>query len=325
MSQTIDALTPATSPTYVQKTDIFPIQRAGYTYSAFINYGTGPNCTIQLDNTAAMPAVNADTTTVTNPVTSDRTTLLEALADINDTFTLPWGISQGGTGATTQQGALDNLAGAVTNHFFICGNGTHVTYRAIIASDIPTLNQNTTGNAATATNATNATTATNIAGGATESIPVQSGTGTTGMLATANDSLLSTDNTGVVSWIPKSSVIIPSKTAFTPIDTSAGGLTFASSAGFYSKIGNLVFVQINITYPSTADTNIAMIGVLPFTASAAGTFGVLNGADNGGSVICAIIPSGSTSMGIYLSSSLATVTNIQLSGLQVTLSGYYFI
>jgi hypothetical protein len=57
----------------------------------------------------------------------------------------------GGTGATTQQGALDAIAGAVTSGQYLKGNGTHVTMSAIQASDVPTLNQNTTGSAASLT------------------------------------------------------------------------------------------------------------------------------------------------------------------------------
>ena len=60
-------------------------------------------------------------------------------------------IANGGTGATTRQEAMDALAGAVTSGQYLRGNGTDVVMSAIQAADVPTLNQNTTGNAATAT------------------------------------------------------------------------------------------------------------------------------------------------------------------------------
>ena len=60
-------------------------------------------------------------------------------------------IANGGTGATTQQAALDAIAGAVTSGLVLRGNGTHVTLAALQASDVPTLNQNTTGTAANVT------------------------------------------------------------------------------------------------------------------------------------------------------------------------------
>ncbi len=74
------------------------------------------------------------------------------------TSDLPLSLANGGTGQITQQAALDALAGAVTSGDYLRGNGTHVQLAAIQAGDVPTLNQSTTGNAATATN---------LAGGAT--------------------------------------------------------------------------------------------------------------------------------------------------------------
>lgn len=61
-------------------------------------------------------------------------------------------IGNGGTGQTTQQAAINTLAGAVTSGLYLRGGGTNVTMAAIQAADVPTLNQATTGNAATATN-----------------------------------------------------------------------------------------------------------------------------------------------------------------------------
>lgn len=61
------------------------------------------------------------------------------------------GLANGGTGATTQQGALNAIAGAVMAGLFLRGNGTNVTLSAIQVSDVPTLNQNTTGTASNVT------------------------------------------------------------------------------------------------------------------------------------------------------------------------------
>jgi hypothetical protein len=74
-------------------------------------------------------------------------------------------IANGGTGATTQQAAINALAGAVTSAQFLRGNGSNVQMSAIQAGDVPTLNQNTSGSSASCTG--NAATATNLAGGAT--------------------------------------------------------------------------------------------------------------------------------------------------------------
>ena len=61
------------------------------------------------------------------------------------TGTLP--LSNGGTGTTTAQLAINSLAGAVTSGSYLRGNGTNVVMAAIQAADVPTLNQNTTGTA----------------------------------------------------------------------------------------------------------------------------------------------------------------------------------
>jgi hypothetical protein len=60
-------------------------------------------------------------------------------------------IVNGGTGANSQQGAMNALAGATTSGSFLRGNGTNVSMSTIQAADVPTLNQNTTGNAANVT------------------------------------------------------------------------------------------------------------------------------------------------------------------------------
>jgi hypothetical protein len=79
------------------------------------------------------------------------------------TGTLP--ITAGGTGATTAQAAMNTFAGAVTSGSYLRGNGTNVVLSAIQASDVPTLNQNTTGSSGSCTgNAATATTATNVSG-----------------------------------------------------------------------------------------------------------------------------------------------------------------
>jgi hypothetical protein len=49
---------------------------------------------------------------------------------------------------------MNAFAGAVTSGQYLRGNGTNVVMSAIQAADVPTLNQNTTGNAATATTIT---------------------------------------------------------------------------------------------------------------------------------------------------------------------------
>lgn len=60
-------------------------------------------------------------------------------------------LANGGTGQTSAQAAINSLAGATTSGYFLRGNGTNAIMAAISSGDVPTLNQNTTGSAATLT------------------------------------------------------------------------------------------------------------------------------------------------------------------------------
>jgi hypothetical protein len=55
---------------------------------------------------------------------------------------------------------------------------------------------------------------------------------------------------------------------WTPIDSSGAGLSFTSVSGKYTKIGRMVTVFADLTYPATASGASAVIGGLPFTSSA---------------------------------------------------------
>jgi hypothetical protein len=93
--------------------------------------------------TAALSGNATTATTATSATTAGNVTGVVAFAN-------------GGTGQTTRQAAMDALAGAVTAGQYLRGDGTDVVMSTIQAGDVPTLNQNTTGNAATATTATTA-------------------------------------------------------------------------------------------------------------------------------------------------------------------------
>ena len=82
-------------------------------------------------------------------------------------------LANGGTGQTSAQAAMNSFAGAVTSGSYLRGNGTNVVMNTIQVADVPTLNQSTTGNAATATN---------VAGGAANKIVFNSGASTTAFI-----------------------------------------------------------------------------------------------------------------------------------------------
>jgi hypothetical protein len=97
------------------------------------------------------------------------------------------------TGTVTEP--VPTLPSQGANTFFAAPSGSAgvPSFRAIAASDIPTLNQNTTGSAAS------------VSGGAAGSIPYQSGAGTTAMLAgntAASDQVLTSTGTGSAAQAP---------------------------------------------------------------------------------------------------------------------------
>ena len=76
-----------------------------------------------------------------------------------DTISLvtPLSIANGGTGATTQQLAINALTGTQVNAKFLRSDGTNATLASIQVSDVPILNQNTTGTALNITATSNNT------------------------------------------------------------------------------------------------------------------------------------------------------------------------
>ena len=116
---------------------------AGVWENASLTAGTGVSVTngagsITLANTGVLSVSGGTTGLTPNTATTGAVTLGGTLA-----------IANGGSGQTTAQTAMNAFAGAVTNGSYLRGNGTNVVMSTIQAGDVPTLNQNTTGSAAT--------------------------------------------------------------------------------------------------------------------------------------------------------------------------------
>jgi hypothetical protein len=165
--------------------------------------GTYPNFTIT--NTAPSSGGTVTSVAATVPsflsVSGSPITTSGTLALTYSGTALP--IANGGTGETTRQAAMDALAGAVTSGQYLRGNGTDVVMSAIQAADVPTLNQNTTGSAATATTATNAT-----------------------------NSAITNDDTTNATMYP---VWVTANTGNLPLKTSSGDITFNPSTGLLNS------------------------------------------------------------------------------------------
>lgn len=115
-----------------------------------ILYADGTDNFVRLAKNTTATRYLANTGTSNNPAW--------AQVDLSNGVTGTLALGNGGTGQTTAQSAINSLAGATTSGQYLRGNGTNVVMSAIQAADVPTLNQNTTGSAATVTgNATGST------------------------------------------------------------------------------------------------------------------------------------------------------------------------
>ena len=154
-------------------------------------------------------------------------------------------IANGGSGQTTAQAAMDAFAGAVTSGSYLRGDGTNVVMNTIQVSDVPTLNQNTTGTADNVTGTvaianggsgqTTASAAFNALSPITTTGDLILGTGvnTASRLAIGSNGYLLTSNGTTASWVaaPISGVTTFSAgtTGLTPSTASTGAVSLAGT------------------------------------------------------------------------------------------------
>lgn len=141
------------------------------------------------------------------------------------TLGAPLGFSEGGTGQTTRQAAMDALAGSTTTGQYLRGNGTDVVMSAIQANDVPTLNQNTTG---TAANVTGTVAVANGGTGATDATTAR--TNLTAARSGANTDITSIAlTTGTITTAPTNNTDIVNKQY---ADALASGLNFHEAVDY---------------------------------------------------------------------------------------------
>jgi hypothetical protein len=125
--------------------------------SAITGYTAGTNTALAATDTllAALGKIQGQITARSGTVTSVGGTGTVSGLTLSGTVTTTGNLTLGGTLAVT----ASNFASQTANRVLAAPNGAAgvPTFRALVAADIPTLNQNTTGNAATATTATNST------------------------------------------------------------------------------------------------------------------------------------------------------------------------
>jgi hypothetical protein len=121
------------------------------------NYGDtqNPYASKTANFVLAAPNGSAGAPTFRAVVAADIPTLNQNTTGTASNVTGTVAIANGGSGQTTAQLAMNAFAGAVTSGSYLRGNGTDVVMNTIQAADVPTLNQNTTGSAATVTTTIN--------------------------------------------------------------------------------------------------------------------------------------------------------------------------
>ena len=109
---------------------------------------------------------------------------------------------------------------------------------------------------------------------------------------------------------------------WTPADGSSDGLTFSLGSASYVKVGDLVFVNFYISFPTTSGTQTNSISGLPFAAKGSTNYSYLTGRVAGLTNGVAVqVNTGASYMHIYVGDSAQT--NAQLSGKYILVSGCY--
>jgi hypothetical protein len=216
-------------------------------------------------------------------------------------------IINGGTGETTRQAAMDALAGAVTSGQYLRGNGSDVVMSTIQVTDVPTLNQNTSGNATTAT------TATNLAGGSAGTIPYQSAVGTTAMLAIGSSGqVLQSNGASAPSWVAATAAANNGTLTMAVSGTGlSGSATFTAN-----QSGNSTFtVTSNATNANTGSTIVARDGSGNFSA------GTITATLSGNASTATSATSATTATTATTANATNTSNNFQMNSLGVGTAG----
>ncbi len=240
--------------------------------------GTWPNQTINSGSGSGTVTSVAATVPAFLSVTGSPITTSGTLAISYSGTALP--IANGGTGQTTAPAAITALTGTQTSGYYLRSDGTNSALAAIVAADVPTLNQNTTGTAANVTGVvavanggTNATTA----GGARTSLGAAASGANTDITSVAL-------TTGTISTAPSASTDIVNKSY---ADSIASGINFhaacnlATTAALPANTYNNGTGGVGATLTATANAALVVDSVTVISGQRILVKNEATGANNG--------------------------------------------
>ncbi len=276
--------------------------------------GTTVNVNSSTGTAVTLPAA---TTTDAGLMTEAQFDKLAAITGTNtgdQTITLTGDVTGSGTGSfATNVGKINGVALSGLGTGILKNTTTTGVPSIAVAGDFPTLNQNTTGNATTAT------TATNLAGGSGGTIPYQSAAGTTAMLAngTAGKVLTSAGTTLAPTWET------PTVGTVTSVTSANGNATIATT----TTTPVITIVSAPKLETARAINGVSFDGTAPITVTAAA--GTLTGTTLNSTVVTSSLTSVGTLVNLTVTNPIAgsvtgnaatVTTNANLTG-DVTSSG----
>ena len=221
------------------------------------------NTVSSLDAATFRTAIGAGTSSTTGTVTSVGGTGTVGGLTLTGTVSATGNLTLGGTLAV----AASNFASQTANTILAAPNGVAgvPTFRALVAADVPTLNQNTTGTAATITG---------VYGGTLTSSQITTGLGFTPYAATNPSGY--TTNTGTVTGVTGTAPVVSSGGTAPAISMAAattsvaGYLTAADWTTFNGKQAALGFTPYNSTNPSGYTSNTGTVTSVGGTGTVSG-------------------------------------------------------
>jgi len=108
---------------------------------------------------------------------------------------------------------------------------------------------------------------------------------------------------------------------WTPADASGAGLSLTINGAIYMKIGRLVYIAIDVTYPTTASTASATIS-LPFLSNNSINQAIAVGFNTSSTSLGAVVSSASGIV-FYAIGGLTQRTNVLMSTFRIGVGGTY--